>query len=70
MSKDMSYAGVMARRPEIMKQAAGLDFSVFESGSIAFDYERMMREAGFTIEEIQKIQSEHGVGNTPTKKSH
>jgi len=65
MSKDMSYAGVMARRPEIMKKAAGLDFSVFESGSIAFDYERMMREAGFTIEEIQKIQSEHGVGNTP-----
>ncbi|WP_326907883.1 2-amino-4-oxopentanoate thiolase subunit OrtB [Sedimentibacter sp. MB31-C6] len=65
MSKDMSYAGVMARRPEIMKQAAGLDFSVFESGSIAFDYERMMKEAGFTIKEIQKIQSEHGVGNTP-----
>jgi cysteine synthase len=24
-----------------------------------------MKEAGFTIEEIQKIQSEHGVGNTP-----
>ncbi len=65
MSKDMSYAGVMSRRPEIMKKAAGLDFSEFESGSIAFDYERMMREAGFTIEEIQKIQSEHGVGNTP-----
>ncbi|NLJ58822.1 MAG: PLP-dependent lyase/thiolase [Tissierellia bacterium] len=65
MSKDMTYAAVMARRPEIMKKAAGLDFSVFESGSIAFDYERMMKEAGFTIEEIQKIQSEHGVGNTP-----
>lgn len=65
MNKDMSYAGVMGRRPEIMKQAAGIDFSVFESGSIAFDYERMMREAGFSIEEIQKIQSEHGVGNTP-----
>ncbi len=65
MSKDMSYQGVLARRPEIMKQAAGLDFSIFESGSIAFDYERMMREAGFTIEEIQKIQLDHGVGNTP-----
>jgi cysteine synthase len=65
MNKDMSYSGVMGRRPEIMKQAAGIDFSVFESGSIAFDYERMMREAGFSIEEIQKIQSEHGVGNTP-----
>ena len=65
MNKDMTYAGVMARRPEIMKNSAGLDFSKFESGSIAFDYERMMKEAGFTIEEIQKIQSEHGVGNTP-----
>ncbi|HBC30941.1 MAG TPA: PLP-dependent lyase/thiolase [Clostridiales bacterium] len=65
MSKDMSYAAVMARRPEIMKNSAGIDFSIFESGSIAFDYERMMKEAGFTIEEIQKIQSEHGVGNTP-----
>jgi threonine synthase len=65
MSKDMSYAAVMARRPEIMKKAAGLDFSKFESGSIAFDYERMMKEAGFTIEEIQKIQSQYGVGNTP-----
>ena len=61
----MSYAAVMARRPEIMKKAAGLDFSKFESGSIAFDYERMMKEAGFTIEEIQKIQSQYGVGNTP-----
>jgi len=65
MSKDMTYAGVMARRPEIMKNSAGLDFSKFESGSIAFDYERMMKESGFTIEDIQKIQSEHGVGNTP-----
>lgn len=65
MSKDMSYEGVMARKPEIMKKAAGLDFSIFESGSIAFDYERMMREAGFSIEEIQKIQLDHGVGNTP-----
>ncbi|HOW23878.1 MAG TPA: 2-amino-4-oxopentanoate thiolase subunit OrtB [Sedimentibacter sp.] len=65
MSKDMSYAAVMARRPEIMKKAAGLDFSKFESGSIAFDYERMMKEAGYTIEEIQQIQSQYGVGNTP-----
>lgn len=65
MSRDLSYQAVMARKPEIMKQSVGLDFSLYESGSIAFDYERMMREAGFTIEEIQKIQSEHGVGNTP-----
>lgn len=65
MSKDLSYDAVMARRPEIMKNSSGIDFSIFESGSIAFDYERMMKEAGFSIEEIQKIQSENGVGNTP-----
>jgi len=65
MNKDMSYAAVMARKPEIMKQSSGIDFSKFESGSIAFDYEKMMREAGFTIEEIKEIQSGHGVGNTP-----
>lgn len=65
MSKDMSYAAVMARKNEIMKSAIGIDYSKFESGSISFDYERMMREAGYTLEEIQEIQSETSVGNTP-----
>ncbi len=63
--RDNSYDAVMARRPEIMKEAVGIDYSEFESGSIAFDYERMMRETGYTLEEIEAIQSETGVGNTP-----
>ncbi|AKL95198.1 2-amino-4-ketopentanoate thiolase beta subunit [Clostridium aceticum] len=65
MSKDYSYEAVMARRSEIMKKAVGIDYSVFESGSIAFDYERMMRETGYTLQEMQQIQGETGVGNTP-----
>ncbi len=65
MNRDLSYAAVMGRKNEIMKQAIGIDYSVFESGSIAFDYERMMREAGYTLEEIQEIQSSTSVGNTP-----
>ena len=65
MSRDMSYAAVMARKPEIMKKSVGIDFATFESGSIAFDYEKMMREAGYSLEEIQKIQASTGVGNTP-----
>lgn len=65
MHKDMSYQGIMSRRNEIMKQAIGIDYSAFESGSIAFDYERMMRETGYTIEEMQNIQGSTGVGNTP-----
>lgn len=65
MSKDMSYQGVMSRRNEIMKKAVGIDYNQFESGTIAFDYERMMRETGYTLEEMQKIQGSTGVGNTP-----
>jgi len=48
-----------------MKKAVGIDYSVFESGSIAFDYERMMKETGYTLEEMQEIQYSVGVGNTP-----
>ncbi len=59
------YASVMARKGEIMKKSVGIDYSSFESGSIAFDYEKMMRETGYTLEEMQKIQHNVHVGNTP-----
>lgn len=65
MTKDMSYEAVMARRPEIMKKAVGIDYQTFESGSVAFDYERMMRETGYSLQEIEEIQGRTGVGNTP-----
>ena len=39
MTKDIGYGAVMSRRSEIMKAAVGMDYSQFESGSIAFDYE-------------------------------
>ncbi|MGI6733472.1 MAG: 2-amino-4-oxopentanoate thiolase subunit OrtB [Anaerovoracaceae bacterium] len=59
------YNSVMSRKGEIMKKSVGIDYSRFESGSIAFDYEKMMRETGYTLEEMQKIQQEVHVGNTP-----
>ena len=65
MTKANDYASVMARKPEIMLKSVGIDFSKFESGSLSFDYERMMRETGYTLEEMQKIQRNVGVGNTP-----
>ncbi len=65
MAKDNSYSAVMGRKNEIMKNAIGIDYSIFESGGIAFDYERMMREAGYSLDEIQEIQGNTGVGNTP-----
>ncbi len=65
MSKDMSYAAVLGRKAEIMKKSVGIDFSKYESGSIAFDYEQMMRDVEYTIEDVKNIQQDHGVGNTP-----
>lgn len=65
MSRDNSYSAVMGRKSEIMKKAIGIDYDDFESGSIAFDYEKMMRETGYTLDEIQRIQKEVFVGNTP-----
>ena len=40
--KANDYASVMARKGEIMIKSVGIDYSVYESGSIAFDYEKMM----------------------------
>ncbi|MEA3285684.1 MAG: 2-amino-4-oxopentanoate thiolase subunit OrtB [Synergistota bacterium] len=65
MTLDMSYEAVMGRKNEIMKKAIGIDYTGFESGGISFDYERMMKEAGYSLDEIQDIQGETGVGNTP-----
>ncbi len=63
--KDMSYQAVMGRRNEIMQAAVGVDYAQFERASIAFDYEGMMCETGYTLEEIQRIQRAVGIGNTP-----
>lgn len=65
MTKANDYNSVMARKAEIMLKSVGIDYSKFESGSIAFDYEKMMRETGYSLEEMQQIQYSVGVGNTP-----
>lgn len=63
LAKD--YASVMGRSNEIMKKALGLDYKDFESGSVAFDYEGLMRATNYTLDEVNKIQSRTAVGNTP-----
>lgn len=65
MIKDNSYKAVMNRKNEIMKNAIGIDYALFENEGISFDYEKMMRETGYSLEEIEKIQSNYAVGNTP-----
>lgn len=65
MSKDDSYRAVMKRKNEIMKKSVGIDYDQFRTEGIAFDYERMMKEVGYSIEEVRKIQDEVNVGRTP-----
>ncbi|HHY92923.1 MAG TPA: PLP-dependent lyase/thiolase [Firmicutes bacterium] len=55
----------MDRKNEIMKRSVGIDYSKYELSSIAFDYEGMMAEAGYSLDEVRRIQAETGVGNTP-----
>ncbi|NLA80131.1 MAG: PLP-dependent lyase/thiolase [Chloroflexi bacterium] len=55
----------MARSNEIMKASVGMDYDDYVISPIAFDYERMMHDTGYTHAEIVKIQSETKVGNTP-----
>jgi cysteine synthase len=64
-ARDLSYAAVLARKNEIMKASLGIDFDDYITSPIAFDYERMMRETGYTLEDIARIQAETKVGNTP-----
>jgi len=65
MSKDYSFSAVMARKAEIIRNAVGVDYKQFESGSIAFDYERMMASTGYTLEDVAEIQRGFAIGNTP-----
>lgn len=62
---DNSYAAVMGRRSEIMNASLQIDYDTFELEGVAFDYEKMMSEAAYSIDEMIEIQRELGVGNTP-----
>ncbi|MCL2702879.1 MAG: 2-amino-4-oxopentanoate thiolase subunit OrtB [Defluviitaleaceae bacterium] len=63
--KDISYAGVMARRSKILKSSLGIDYGVYESGSIAFDYGALMAFGGYGFDDIRGIQKAVSAGNTP-----
>lgn len=59
------YEEVMSRKNEIMIKSVGTNFDKYEYGKIAFNYEDMMRDIGYSIQDIMNIQSEVGVGKTP-----
>lgn len=56
---------IMGRRGEIMRGALGMDYSRFERSPVAFDYEAMMADHGYSLDDIKRIQAAAGVGDTP-----
>jgi len=65
VKNDVSYPSVMSRKNEILKRSAGIDYQEFEISPIAFDYEGLINCGGYSLSDVQKIQRETGVGNTP-----
>ena len=65
MTRDTSYAAVLARKNEILKTSVGLDYARFERSPIRFDYEGLLSAPGYSLAEVQRIQAETGVGRTP-----
>ena len=65
MMKDNSYAAIMARKNEIIRNSVGMDYESFEKPGIGFDYEAMMAATGYTLPELQRVQALFSVGNTP-----
>jgi cysteine synthase len=65
-----SYAAVLARRADIVKAAIGIDYQTYATGSLAFDYERLMTDAGYDIETTRDVQRRTAVGGTPLVELH
>ncbi|MDV3428301.1 MAG: PLP-dependent lyase/thiolase, partial [Bacillota bacterium] len=59
------YEELMARKNEIMKKSIGMDYSKYEKGKLSFNYEEMMKDTGYSLSDVIRIQSDAGVGNTP-----
>ncbi|MFA5066921.1 MAG: hypothetical protein WC466_02590, partial [Candidatus Izemoplasmatales bacterium] len=67
MIDSSSYQAILDRKNTIMRQSVGIDYDQYKTGLIAFDYEKMMADTGYTLAEVAKIQKNSGVGNTPLK---
>jgi cysteine synthase len=66
MIRDDSYAGVMARRAEIMRHSIGIDYDRYElDGGIAFDYAGLADSPLPTFDDVRRVQRQNKVGETP-----
>ena len=65
MTLGQSYQAVIARRGEIVARSVGLDYAKYAKGKLAFDYERLLTDADYGVEQSREVQAATAVGNTP-----
>ena len=60
-----SYSEIMSKKKDILLRSTGIDYEKFEKSPITFEYEALMNSCNYTLEDIQKILQETGIGETP-----
>lgn len=60
-----TYEEIMQRKNDIIEHSLKINYEKYKQGLIAFDYEKMMTELSYSIEEIIDIQKQSQVGGTP-----
>lgn len=65
-----SYDQIMAQRPEIMRASVGIDYGKYTTGTLAFDYERLLLDTGYDIQTVRAVQNRTAVGKTPLVELH
>ena len=56
MIVDRSYQAVTGRMAQIIEKAMGVDYSRYEREGIVFDYEALMNDTGYSLEDHIRIQ--------------
>ena len=70
MIVDRSYQAVTGRMAQIIEKAMGVDYSRYEREGIVFDYEALMNDTGYSLEDHLRIQQTYNVGSTPIFELH
>lgn len=65
MNAHATYETIMAQKADIMRASVGIDYHQYITGSLSFDYERLLSDTGYDLETIRAIQGRTAVGNTP-----
>jgi cysteine synthase len=60
-----NYEAIMAEKADIMRASVGIDYAQYVTGSLSFDYERLLSDTGYDLETTRSIQTRTAVGNTP-----